>query len=406
MSQVQENAASEGLARKALEALVVDNPDLERLEALLDQFNIFEAIGAVRQEVRHSDFLAFLFNPQQNHGLGDIFLKRLLQKVLSSEGMTGVAISPIDLDIWSLDEVQVLREWQNIDILLLDEPHHLAVIIENKIDSSEHSNQLQRYRKNVDEHYPGWRVIGLFLTPDGEEPSDERYLSVDYGLICQLLEGVTQSRASTLGPDVLTAITHYTQMLRRHIVAESEIAELCRRIYQKHQRALDLIYEHRPDRQGVIREVLESLIQETTGLALDSASKGYIHFVVQEWDVPALLAGKGWTASGRMLLFEFNNAINSLKLRLYLGPGPQEIRHSLFSTVLDKQPPFRLSYSKLYNKWNMIYDRSFLTPKSYDDGNDDELIEEIRKQWAKFVENDLPLIADAVRGWIEQATGQ
>ena len=52
-----------------LEALIVDNPDLERLEALLEQFNIFEALGAVRVELRHSDFLAFLLNPNQSHGL-------------------------------------------------------------------------------------------------------------------------------------------------------------------------------------------------------------------------------------------------------------------------------------------------------------------------------------------------
>jgi len=37
--------------RKALEAFVVDNHELERLEDLLIQFNIFEAIGAVQ---RHS----------------------------------------------------------------------------------------------------------------------------------------------------------------------------------------------------------------------------------------------------------------------------------------------------------------------------------------------------------------
>jgi hypothetical protein len=45
---------------EALEALVVDNSDLERLETMLDQFNMFEAMGAVRREVRHSDFLAVL----------------------------------------------------------------------------------------------------------------------------------------------------------------------------------------------------------------------------------------------------------------------------------------------------------------------------------------------------------
>jgi len=35
-----------------LEALIVDNPDLERFEALLEQLSIFEAPGTVRVERR------------------------------------------------------------------------------------------------------------------------------------------------------------------------------------------------------------------------------------------------------------------------------------------------------------------------------------------------------------------
>ncbi len=51
--------------QRTLEAFVVDNSDLEQLETHLGQFNIFEAIGAVRQEIRHSDVLAYLLNPRQ-----------------------------------------------------------------------------------------------------------------------------------------------------------------------------------------------------------------------------------------------------------------------------------------------------------------------------------------------------
>jgi hypothetical protein len=45
--------------------------------------NIFEAAGLHRQEIRHSHFLAFLLRPQEAHGLGDAFLKRLIQKALN-----------------------------------------------------------------------------------------------------------------------------------------------------------------------------------------------------------------------------------------------------------------------------------------------------------------------------------
>lgn len=181
--------------QKALEAFLLENPDLGQLEALLDEFNIFEAIGAVRQEVRHSAFLAFLLNPQERHGLGTAFAQQmLLMATRASEIETGV--TPIDLALWELDDLQVQREWQSIGILLLDEAHHFAVIIENKVDSGEHSQQLPRYWRIVQQRYPGWQIVGLFLTPEGREPSDERYIPLDYGLIHDLVMDMTEPHPS------------------------------------------------------------------------------------------------------------------------------------------------------------------------------------------------------------------
>ena len=53
-------ASQADLDLKALEDFSVGNRDLERLEALLDRFNIFEVIGMAHQELRHSQFLAYL----------------------------------------------------------------------------------------------------------------------------------------------------------------------------------------------------------------------------------------------------------------------------------------------------------------------------------------------------------
>ena len=188
-------------------------------------------------------------------------------------------------------------------------------------------------------------------------------------------------------------------------MSESDIAELCRRIYQKHRRALDLIYEQRPDQQAMIQTILENLIQETTDLALDAHHKRYVRFVVQEWNVSMLLAGKDWTALNRILLFfEFQNAVDSLKLHLYIGPGPKETRQKLFDMAIQKKPLFKPAKS-LYDKWNSIYQRSFLKPEDYEDASDDELEEKIRKHWTAFLENDLPKIRAALKAedWIWQS---
>jgi hypothetical protein len=384
------NTTDNGDNKKALEALVVDNPDLERLEALLDHFNIFEAIGAVQQELRHSDVLAFLLNPSQNHGLGDIFVKRLLQKSFIDN--PDLQVTPIDLDLWELSELEVRREWQNVDILLIDSEHRMVVIIENKIRSGEHSNQLERYRREVSRHYPGWHLLSLFLTPEGDPPSNEEYITISYNLICELVETLVESRKSTLGPDVLTLLTHYTQMLRRHIVSESEIAILCRRIYRKHQRAIDLIYEYRPDLQEEIKELLEDVISNESRVILDHGSKTYIRFSPVEWETPVLLAGKGWTASGRMLLFQFANRPNHLNLHLVLGPGPLETRQKIFEIAQTHKPPFKPAFKALGKNHNTIFQRSILTANTLEGTSLEDLEDEIRNKWQQFLDKDLPSI--------------
>ncbi|PZO20689.1 MAG: hypothetical protein DCF25_06200 [Leptolyngbya foveolarum] len=56
---------------QALTNLIISNPDLDRLESMLSELNLFEAIGIIRQELKHSTLLAFLLSPNEKHGLGD-----------------------------------------------------------------------------------------------------------------------------------------------------------------------------------------------------------------------------------------------------------------------------------------------------------------------------------------------
>jgi hypothetical protein len=378
---------------KALAALVVDNEDLETLEGLLAQFNIFEALRAVRHELRHSDVLAFLLDPNEAHGLGDLFARRLLQRALArAESSAAAGLSPVDLDILELEDVEVHRERGNIDVLVLDRSNRLAVILENKIGSSEHSDQLARYWDAIAREFGGYRLLGLFLTPDGDAPSDGRYIAVDYRAVAEVIDKLVETRSSTLGPDVSTLLKHYAQMLWRHIVSDSQIAELCRRIYQKHRRALDLIFEHRPDRQQMMREELETLLGQSEDLVLDDCSKAYIRFTPKRWDVPILREGHGWTKTHRMLLFEFLNLADRVYLKLLIGPGPASTRERIFNMAMGEPTLFKGATKSLGKKHNTIFGQTFLGPKVYEDEDDESLRAALRTQWSSFVERDLPAL--------------
>ena len=79
-------------------------------------------------------------------------------------------------------------------------------------------------------------------------------MSASYKQVAEVAENFVERYASIMGAEIRSLMKHYAQMLRRHIVSDSEIEVLCQRIYQKHKRALDLILEHRPDRQAEISE--------------------------------------------------------------------------------------------------------------------------------------------------------
>jgi hypothetical protein len=157
----------------------VGDPDLEALEKLAKRFNIFEVLGVVRAERIHSNFLGFLLNPKESHGLGDRFLKRFLKTALDNE--TSVApLTPAGIDLFDLSQAEVHIEHDRFDVLIRDAQNHISVIVEIKIDSTQHSNQLERYYQRECLRYPESNVFGVYLTIDGDDPRHKHYAPLSH----------------------------------------------------------------------------------------------------------------------------------------------------------------------------------------------------------------------------------
>ena len=377
---------------KALEVFDAD-ADLLRLESLLSKFNLFEAIGVVRQELRHSNLLAFLLNPSQSHSLGAVFLKELLQSVLLQTEVES-AVSSSDLDSWNLDAATVQREWHHIDILVIDDVNRFAVIIENKVDTGERSDQLNRYYKDVRSHYPGHKVVALYLTPDGDSPTSDRYHAVSYTQVCLVVERLVALRRSTLGSDVVMLLEHYAQMLRRHIVSDSDIAGLCRSIYQKHRQALDLIFKHQPDPQTQISECVRALIAQEPSLRPHNFGRGYINFGLREWDV-APAQHRIEHEDGRWLPYlAATHFLDGLSVGLWVAPGIDENREKLLQMA--RQHQLTGFSRRLTGVWSRASAFHLLSTRDYNK-TQDEIASAIAERWAEFMRDELPRIVRAVR---------
>lgn len=372
--------------RRALESFVTGNRDLAELEALASRFNIFEALGVVNAELRHSSFLAFLLNPRESHGLKDLILKRLLQETVQANPEV-TSLTPIEIDVADFSDCEVQTEIENIDILLKFPRHDFVVIIENKVNSDQHDDQLARYYDQTTRKYSHCKVFGIYLTRYADPSGNPNYASLSHASVCEVVTEVMSLPRVTLDRNVELALKQYTEMLRRHFMADESIKELCMKIYQHHTQAIDLIMENLPNQRDAIAKELKALVIKK-GLLIDDDRVQTIRFIPPSLDIPFFRGGSGWTRSGRMLLFEFINTQNSLQLGLYLGPGDDSKRSEVFKTAQKLGKPFTAG-STMYAKYNSLYRRTMLEPDDYKLPPED-LLAKVESSWRAFLTEDLP----------------
>ena len=234
----------------ALSEFIVNCPELAELESLLGGFNIFQVLGFEYGEIRHSNVLAWLLDPAESHGLDDTFLQAWLKRVLH-DAPVEATITPVDVHCWNLASVEVRREWQHIDLLLvftMTGGEQWVVAVENKVNSTQHSDQLSRYRRIVESQFGQARHrLYLFLTKNEEEPEDDAYLPATYAQIHDTLKDCVAARGHAIGSEPRVLIDNYLRLIEEKFMNESDIAILAQKIYKKHKRALEIIYEQRPD---------------------------------------------------------------------------------------------------------------------------------------------------------------
>ena len=404
---------SPNLEPKALlDQFLNSNTDLERLETLLNQFNIFEAVGMVRQEIRHSHFLAFLLSPAASHHLDDIFLKTFLKQLLLESNND--IISPNKIDAASLSDTEVRREWKNIDILLVSQRSRIVCALENKVDSGEHSNQLQRYRQIVQQEFPSYRQILVFLTPRGRTPQgtaeQKHWLVCSYRKIADMIDAVCDLHHSTLQTEVCTLMQHYSTLINRHLMQDSEIARLCRQIYMEHQEALNLIYEHRPALETEVYELVKQLVknaQPDQVVFVDSwPQRKILSFSIPQWDkFSAQQSCQDWVPSERILRLQFQVVPGILKLVLMLGPGDPDIRQSIYQSLEDRNiRGFTEQQPDPEVKWVTLIERIIseeISPERFIS----DIEGEVKHFWKQFLDKDLPRLNEAVVPALERLSG-
>lgn len=267
---------------QALQNFLLDIDCLNELNQWTEKFNIFDVLKISRTEIRHSNMLAWLFNANENHGIDDRFIKKIAQQIAKNDTQGKYDVFQLLLlDFYSFS---VYREWNNIDLLIVSDEEKTAFVIENKVGSNEHNNQLNRYRRIFEKAYPEYNKIYLFLTPKGLPSSDaDNWTVLTYNDIIEALSEIMEN--TELLPDVSLMINNYIDVVRRDIVDDQQLIEVCNKIYNKHKKALDLIYSNKTDTKSIIRDtVRDTLLQLTERGKIVYDGNYYLRFYSKELD--------------------------------------------------------------------------------------------------------------------------
>lgn len=376
--------------KKNLSNLVKDHR-LEKLGLSLKAPNMFSILQITKTEIRHSNFLAWLLSPKESHNLGSLFTKWFLREILSSDIINWA--NEFSIDSIDLNKVKIFREWKHIDILIVHDDFVIA--IENKVYSSEHSNQLKRYKDKIIEAFPKKDKGFVFLTPDGVNPKDEAdlkdYVPISFDIIRSRIEIILDVYEESLSDRVKTYIEDYLLIINREIMKNHPSIDLAKELYKNHKEAIDFILEHKPDRISDIKEIIESTIK-SNGYHLQTCNKYYARFLTTKLvDVIPKSGINGWKEN-ESFLFEVAYWEKGLTIKFVISPGNENNR-SILRKCIEELPKSKKPTGK---KWWTIYSDprkvNFLNDKFDDENEVVNLIDKLLKENKERIEKVEELI--------------
>jgi hypothetical protein len=334
---------------------LLNDLDFDKIELELKTPNIFQILNISRSEIRHSNFLSWLLDPNGTHGLGKLFLTKFLRELATSEIAT-------DLDEFEIEEinfnnVELRREWRNIDLLLIFDT--LVICIENKVDSNDHSNQLSKYRTIIEETFKKHKKVFVYLTPIGEQPTaiKERqyYAPYSYENIIDQADRVLQIHGNSLNSGVYQYISDYLTTLKRELMKNDTLNELAVKIYKNHRELFDFVFENKSDIATELYPIFVNKIQKS-GWILGSKNKGYARFLTKTLDPLIPRKGQGWPLK-ESFLFEIDFLWYKKKavFKTIISPSDSQIQ-DIFCKAMENIPGYKKPSGK---KWLVHFQHSW-----------------------------------------------
>ena len=270
---------------------------LDKIKNSVMNFNILEITGMGSQEIKHSNILAWMFSNSE-HNLEYKILEDFLKKIVEfNEVSEATTFLKHYIYLPEKDKnITIYREKDNIDLLIVDNANKVVIAIENKVYANERSDgkdggQLKNYCKIVDENYKNFKnKIFIYLTIDGLSPESEEnqkiWLNATHEMIGEAVEDILEKQ--TILPKAEMILTSYIDLLkRRNIMEDKNLEELCKKIWDKNSKALDILFRYRTTNLDKLYDLIidnyNFYHDDYNDIKLDTIDKIYQYIYNQDW---------------------------------------------------------------------------------------------------------------------------
>lgn len=354
--------------------LVQDN-EVQRLSVLLGRFNPFEVLKIGHYELRHTNTLAWLLDPDANHGLGDTFLRAFIAQLGPFNGTEPLAnrfetaadqsvtvrrevrLNQLHKEASAAERLDLVEDGEPmqdgaIDILIDGDGWGLA--IEAKVRNGEGPGQLQNYLGALTNYAAEGKFVPVYLTINGDPPSVEGWMPANWQEnVIGPLENALKIRQD-LHPDIRFFLGSYLQTLKQHAGdgndAETLAADLVRderiagplrnlqealgnnplekdveRLLRRHAPVIRLLLDQLVSPAALRAKKIETLLKEKGFCRLGGADS-YISFVPTTWKetFPEMISIRGGS-----VVFEVSNRAPNMAIKLMVPSLGEKVQDAL-----------------------------------------------------------------------------
>jgi len=398
-----------------LKKLILDDNFTNIQNMVSEEINLMSILKIAHKELQHSNFLAWLFDPKETHGLNDFFIKEFLKLYYRENEYHDLdsysKLSVFDFVNLDFSDIEIQREHKNIDIFITSKSNDFCIVIENKIFAVEGKGQLKKYRRIIEKKYSDFKhKIFIYLSLFDQEITDtekDYYIQITYEHIVKLIHQTLNSQIITLRKNTRFVLEQYLQTLRTIMNENEEIEKIAKNLYKKYKSAFDLVFKYVASSQSnLVPHNLKDLIENESSIRSFNSSNTYIRFQPNFlYDNIEKLRDKGFIkkddtfTDNWLFLFEFNVRRTHIQFDMKIGQyDDASCREKLYKLFLQNKSIFNKveKANGVFSKtWHQAFQKKIVSKSEYEklkESDEVNLDDKIEKRFKELIKIDLPKI--------------